>query len=114
MKEYEYESQYDETRYIIRVGENAQENWDLIDDSSQNDIWFHVEGHPSCHVVLSMSDRKKLPHKSVIIYCALLCKDGSKVSNHKNIKIIYTEIKNVRKGDTPGSVFTKNTKTIKI
>lgn len=114
MKAYEYESIHDQTTYTIRVGENAQENWNLIDDSSQNDIWFHVESHPSCHVVLSIGDHKQTPHKTVINYCAALCKEGSKFSNHKNIKIIYTEIKNVKKADTVGSVFTKNTKTVKM
>lgn len=114
MKYYEYESIHDDTQYKIRVGENAQENWDLIDDASQNDIWFHVSDHPSCHVVLSIDDNKTYPHKTVINHCASLCKEGSKVSNRKNIKIIYTEIKNVKKGDKTGSVSTKNTKIVKV
>lgn len=114
MQEYEYESIHDETMYTIRVGGNAQGNWDLISESLANDIWFHVEGHPSCHVVLSMEDRKKYPHKTVINHCASLCKEGSKVSNLKNVKIIYTEIKNVKKADKVGAVYTKNTKTIKM
>src|SRR5687768_4490993 len=110
MKEYEYESIHDETVYTIRVGDNAQDNWDLVDESSQNDIWFHVDNHPSCHVVLNVGERRQSPHKTVLNYCAALCKEGSKVSNHKNIKIIHTEIKNVKKADIVGSVFTKNTK----
>ncbi|VBB17881.1 protein of unknown function DUF814 [Yasminevirus sp. GU-2018] len=114
MKDYEYESAQDECVYKIRVGESAQENWDLIDASNQNDVWFHVEGHPSCHVVLSLEDRKKKPHKSVINYCASLCKEGSKLKDSRNTVIIYTEIKNVKKADKPGAVYTKQTKTVKI
>ena len=114
MKEFVYESIHDDTQYIIRVGENAQENWDLIDDSSQNDLWFHVEGFPSCHVVLCVGDRRKSPHKTVINFCASLCKEGSKMSNCKNIKIIYTEIKHVTKADLVGAVHTKNTRIVKI
>lgn len=116
MKEYEYESIYDECIYIIKVGQSAQENWDLIDISEQDDIWFHVENNPSCHVVLTTNVFKanKIPHKSVINYCASLCKEGSKLKNNKNVKIIYTQIKNVKKADKLGSVIAKNTKKIKI
>jgi predicted ribosome quality control (RQC) complex YloA/Tae2 family protein len=114
MKEYEYESVHDDCKYKIKVGESAQENWDLIDASSQNDIWFHVEAHPSCHVVLIIDQKKKTPHKTVINYCGALCKEGSKLKDSKNVKIIYTNIKNVKKGDKTGSVTTKNTKELKI
>jgi predicted ribosome quality control (RQC) complex YloA/Tae2 family protein len=112
MKEYKYESVNDLCEYVIKVGESAQENWDLIDMSEQHDIWFHVESIPSCHVVLTVLNKK--PHKSVINYCAMLCKEGSKQKNAKNVKIIYTEIKNVKKADTPGSVTTKNVSHMKI
>lgn len=110
MKEIEYESQYG--TYKIRIGENAIENWRLIDDSKQNDLWFHVENHPSCHVVLSCESNNNI-HKSVINHCAYLCKEGSKLKVNKSVKIIYTEIKNVKKADKIGSVTTKNTKHIK-
>ena len=113
MKTYEYESVHDSYKYTIRVGESAQENWDLIDSSKQNDLWFHVENNPSCHVVLS-AESGKTPHKSVINYCAALCKDGSKLKNNKNVNIIFTERKNVKKADTTGSVTTKNTRNVKV
>lgn len=111
MKEHQYESVQDDCIYNIKVGENAQENWDLISASEQNDIWFHVENNPSCHVVLSVGSKK--PHKSVINYCASLCKEGSKRKNSRTVNVIYTEIRNVRKADKPGSVTTRNTKTTK-
>lgn len=116
MKTMEYQSIRDDCTYTIRTGQNAQENWDLIESSEPNDIWFHVDGESSCHVVLTMGDRKKLPHKSVLNYCAVLCKAGSKAKSNKNVTIIYTEIKNVKinKKDNPGSVTTSNTKPIKI
>jgi predicted ribosome quality control (RQC) complex YloA/Tae2 family protein len=112
MKEYQFESIYDDCTYTIRVGETAQDNWNLIDESKQNDVWFHVDNVSSCHVVLTVGEIKK-PHKSVINYCAALCKAGSKLKNNKNVKIIYTEIKNIKKGDRPGSVITKNIKNAK-
>lgn len=113
MKEYEYDSRHDDRIFRIHIGETAQENWDLIDDSSQNDIWFHVHGKPSCHVVLSIDDYKKIPHRTVLNYCATLCKEGSKLKTNKNITVIYTLIKNVKKSDKPGSVTTTKTNKIK-
>lgn len=113
MKEYTYESVHDDCKYNIRVGESAQENWDLIQGSEQNDIWFHVKNTPSCHVVLTVN-LKKGPHKSVINFCGALCKEGSKQKNNNNVIIIYTEIKNLKKGDQVGSVTTKNTREVRL
>jgi hypothetical protein len=28
--------------YKIKIGQNKQDNWDLIDASNPNDIWFHT------------------------------------------------------------------------
>lgn len=110
-----YESVYDMCEYTIRIGENAKDNWDIIDMSKQNDIWFHVSNHPSCHVILDTTPNKgKQPHKSVLNYCAALCKEGSKVKDAKNIKIIYTEIKNIKKGDKVGAVISKNDNIITV
>lgn len=113
MKKYTYDSTHDNCTYDIQVGESAQENWDLIQASNQNDIWFHVKNNPSCHVVLTVNPKKK-PHKTVINYCAALCKEGSKQKDNNNIIVIYTEIKNVKKSEKIGSVTTKNTKEVRL
>lgn len=97
----------------VQCGENAQENWNLIDDSRQCDIWFHLENKPSPHVVLKTQNKKKI-HKQTLLYCAMLCKQHSKLSEHKNTSIIYTEIKNISKGKEVGSVITKNINRLKL
>src|SRR5437016_4944551 len=101
--------------YII--GENAQDNWDLITASNQNDLWFHLQDHPSPHVVLKMptvKNAEKKISKQSIIHCAVECKNYSKFKDDRNkISIIYTEIKNITKGDKPGSVITKK-QTLRI
>lgn len=107
MKENKYEYVHDDYKYSILTWESAQDNWDLIQASEQNDVWFfHVKNNPSCHVVLIVNP-KRLPHKSVINFCATLCKEGSKWKENDNVTIIYTEIKNVKKGDKVGSVTIK-------
>lgn len=103
--------EHDEIEYSIKVGENAQDNWDIIASSKQNDLWFHISKFPSCHVVLEVSG-KKSPHRSAINRCAIICKERSKTPN--KVDVIYTEIKNVKKADKVGSVYTKKTRIIKL
>jgi len=109
--------EYHDIIFEANVGKNAQENWDLISNASQNDIWFHLgSGMPSPHVILKIPNNfslKKIP-KQVIYWCANLCKSNSKYSDIKKVTVIYTEIKNVSKGNTIGSVYTKKTSDLKI
>lgn len=100
-----------------RIGVSAQDNFDLIDDSSPQDIWFHVEGLPSCHVVAVIPENEKLDKKKIralVNQGAVICKKHSKYASYKNLPIIYTKIENVQKTGTIGSVLTTNTKTIII
>lgn len=117
MKEYDFECSITNNVYTIRVGENAKDNWDILRDADNLDIWFHVDKFSSSHVILKTNSipLKKI-HKSVINYCANLCKEGSKYKNLKKLSIIYTEIRNVtiNKGGSMGSVFSRRTQQIKI
>jgi predicted ribosome quality control (RQC) complex YloA/Tae2 family protein len=97
----------------IKIGENAQDNWNIIDISSQNDLWFHLDNKPSPHVILIVPKKIKV-HKQTILYCGMICKNNSKYNNNKNVSIIYTEIKNITKGEDIGSVITKKTNKIFI
>jgi|LauGreDrversion4_2_1035121.scaffolds.fasta_scaffold05880_2 predicted ribosome quality control (RQC) complex YloA/Tae2 family protein len=99
------------------IGVSAQDNFDLIDASNPQDIWFHVEGLPSCHVVAVIPENEKLEKKkmqTIIKRGALICKQNSKYVSHKNLPIIYTKISNVQKTNILGSVTTTDTKIISI
>ena len=98
----------------IWIGQNAKDNWQIIDKANNYDIWFHLENFPSSHVILRLPDKDTEINKQTLQSCAAICKANSKYAEHKNISIIYTEIKNVIKGETVGSVYTKKTKTIKL
>ena len=101
--------------FEIIIGQSAEENWKIIDDSEQNDIWFHLDDFPSSHVILKTKNKNiKEFNKQTFIHCGNLCKFHSKYSNLKNISVIYTKIKNITKADTVGSVTTTGTKTVKI
>ena len=111
MKELIIEGQND-LLYTVWIGQNAQDNWDIISMADQNDMWFHVEGFPSSHVILRCANGTY--DKRILNRCAVLCKEHSKQKDARNVIIIYTEIKNITKGDKPGAVITKKTKKIKI
>ena len=87
------------TRYIdsikcdiaYRIGQNAADNFCIIDASNEPDLWFHIESSPSCHVVASIENRtydKKQLHK-IAIQGAMLCKQNSKYKSDKNISVVY-------------------------
>lgn len=114
-----------ETRYIaslgidieFKLGKNAADNFDIIESSQTNDIWFHIDDHSSCHVIASIPDDTNFNKKQLLYIIkqgAILCKQHSKYKSQQNVSIIYTYIKNVTMTNIIGSVITENTKTIKI
>lgn len=102
----------DDIIYEIVIGKNDYTNWYLIDNHNEDNIWFHLDNHPSSHVILNTNLSYKKIHKSVIKYCAFLCKKNSKIK--EKTTIIYTKLKNVKKSKDVGSVIATNTKSIKL
>ena len=123
------------------VGTCAQDNFDAIDISQPDDIWFHVKDFSSCHVIARVSctasvykgdrelsgdnllsqDNAKMPEgekldkkimRHIIKQGALLCKQESKYRAVKNLEIIYTKLKNVQKTNIVGSVIANPVSTI--
>ena len=91
-------------RYTILVGNNKRENFKIIDDSIDSDIWFHIEGKPSCHVILKTTNKIKDIPKQVIKRCAYLCKINSNAKIEKKCTVIYTQIQNIIKTEIVGQV----------
>ena len=54
---------------LIKIGNNKNENNQIISESKQTDIWFHLSNLPSCHIVLSC-DKKNQITKQMIKYSA--------------------------------------------
>ena len=100
---------YNNVEYVIYIGKNKNENWSLIDAAEESDIWFHVKDVPSCHVILKCSGKLKEVPRAVLSHCGVLCKKNSGKSNEKS-EIIYTSVKNVKKGVHEGSVVVTSAK----
>ena len=101
--------------YTIKIGQNAKENWNLIDNSEAFDLWFHLSNHPSSHVIISQ-DLKSEPEifypNQIILLAADYCKSHSKQKNTSKVKVVYTQIQNLTKGKEVGSVIISNEKFI--
>lgn len=98
---------------VFKVGQNAQENWDLVREclnenskdslnpigNSKEFLWFHLDEFPSAHVVIIHEE----PSHEEINYACELVIQHSKHSKFSK-KIIYTKIKNLKLGSDVGSV----------
>ena len=102
--------------YTIYIGQNKNENWELIDAAEKTDIWFHIEDLASCHVVLKNLENVNLRDvpRQVIKRCAYLCKINSSilVKSMSKCNVIYTPISEVVKTDIVGQVSVSNYKTV--
>ena len=57
MKEIHYFLNKDSDLYITYlIGQNANENDQLIRSANENDLWFHSDGLPSCHIISKIPD----------------------------------------------------------
>ena len=65
--------------YIITIGKNATDNWNIIDKADNDDMWFHLENESSSHVIIHSLDKQIIP-KNLIYKGAILCKKHSKLS----------------------------------
>jgi predicted ribosome quality control (RQC) complex YloA/Tae2 family protein len=87
-----------EVKYII--GENAHDNWDILDKSDPSDYFFHLSSFPSCYVIMETEN----PTTSMLEYGAFLCKNSGKYKNLRHVKIDYCKCSNLSKGSKPGEV----------
>ena len=100
--------------YIIQIGQTKYDNFDLIDESANTDIWFHVSNIPSCHVILKTNEKINVIPQQVIKRCAYLCKINSKAKTQSKCVVSYTTIDNVKKTDIIGQVQVKNCKRVSV
>jgi len=96
----------------FNLGENAQDNFDMLDGADAEDEWFHAQGQSSCHVIAKISNMQlnKKQLRQIITQGALLCKTNSKYAYMSDLAIIHTSVKNVKKSDVIGTVYTRCTK----
>ena len=104
--------------FNIYIGNTASENWKLIDNADDFDLWFHIDDDSSSHVIIKQILEKNVDiiyNDEIIKIAAEYCKLYSKYKNScKKIKIIYSEIKNIKKGKCIGSVLVSEYNSIYV
>lgn len=97
----EFKRIIDDSNFVnYRLGENANENHKIIDDADKEDWWFHIDGYPSGHCIVEKIDIDI----EDIRFASNIVKENSKYKNHKNLRICYTQVKNLKKTKNPGEV----------
>ena len=94
----------------IKVGSNAAENWKMLDESSDNNIFFHLKSFPSCYVIIECEED---PSIETINEAVKICKSNTKYKNMRDIKVDYTFCNNVKRGEIIGEVIYKSNKQVK-
>jgi predicted ribosome quality control (RQC) complex YloA/Tae2 family protein len=98
--------------YTIIIGKNAKDNTNIVKNASPTDIWFHVSGKSSCHIILVNTEKLNSIPRQVIKRCAYLCKAKTRLPT---CQIIYTTVDNVHCTHVMGQVTTTGVcKTIAI
>ena len=99
------------------VGSDAQDNFNIIDAAEPTDMWFHLSGYSSCHVIAKIPQEIALDKKQklqIIKQGALICKQNSKHKSEPKVDVIYTAVSNITKTKIIGQVETANVKHIDI
>jgi len=91
--------QFNDVFFVI--GQNQQDNWDILSQAKQNEWFFHLDKLPSCYVIVKTDELTT----ALINHAAFLCKENSKFN--MTVKIIYTQVKNVSKGTKIGQAIIK-------
>jgi predicted ribosome quality control (RQC) complex YloA/Tae2 family protein len=95
---------------VYILGQNAQDNWDILDKAEGTDYFFHLTSFPSCYVIFKCLD---IPTNENIIKAAQICKENTKYRNLKNLRVDYCPCSNIKKGENIGEVIFHSLRKVK-
>lgn len=87
---------------VYFIGRNAKDNDLLFNKMSDDDLWFHLDDRPSCHVYIKKNDSEDFTKES-ISRAVQLTREYSKCFDSK-VKICYLEKKYLKKTKVPGTL----------
>jgi hypothetical protein len=97
--------------FICKSGQNAKENWNLLDQAKNHHVFLHLSSFPSGYVILEYDEDSKLS-QFMLHTAAQICKNNTKYKKMKNIKIDWCRCDNLKKGDMIGEVYFKSNKKV--
>jgi predicted ribosome quality control (RQC) complex YloA/Tae2 family protein len=96
----------------IKIGKNAKNNWQFLDESTSYDLFFHLSKFPSCYVIYK-TEEDEIVENDIIKEIAIICKNNTKYKFLKDIKVDYTFCGNVKKGEKVGEIYFLSNKKVK-
>lgn len=100
------------------IGTSKEDNDEMIDKASPEDIWFHANNVSSCHVICRMTDNNDISKKDtkyIVKMGALVCKTNTnKLKTIHKMEFLYCPVKNLTKTDIVGCVSISNGKYVTI
>lgn len=98
----------------IIVGKNAKDNWRILEEACEDDLWFHVKDESSAYVIIENDYKTKITDED-IQEAAEICKKHSKLRDKKRVHINWLPVKYVKKGKMVGeAILKKEPNTISI
>lgn len=95
---------------VYILGQNAQDNWDILDKAEGTDYFFHLTSFPSCYVIFKCSG---IPTNENIIKAAQICKENTKYRNFFKLRVDYCPCSNITKGENIGEVIFHSLRKVK-
>lgn len=92
--------EYEDEEYTIHLGKDKFENYELVNHSNKNDLWFHVKDLSSAHIYLQHEDFNNVPQEILNIIGQLTKANSIKGTKLPSVKIIYTPVYNVYNSNT--------------
>ena len=85
-----------------KVGQSAEENWALVQYANKTHYWVHLDGKPSCHVIVEMD----MPIEAELYYAGQLCLAQTYKDKPAPVKNVFvsTSVRNLKLGSKPGEV----------
>lgn len=96
--------------FSYKLGKNKEENWKILDEADETDLFFHLSSFPSGYLILKRG--KEVPSNKILNIASFICKYNTKQKNMKNIKVDCTSCRNVRKTKNIGEVEYKSNRKV--
>ena len=102
---------------LFLVGDNAQDNFRIIDNAQPDDFWYHCNNFPSCHIIskipqeleINKKGNKKIKNQILKKGCLLIKENTNSLKKCKEpLEIIVSKIKDLEKLTQIGSIVCKN------
>jgi hypothetical protein len=101
--------------YWCILGENANENWDLLGKAKSYYNILHLSRFPSGYFFICYDCNKlSIPDRTVLKKCCDVFKAATKYKNMNNIKIDCTTCSNVTKCEQVGELVYKSNKKVLV